>query len=458
MTQISLIPPTAGGARPLGPHNTRLHGSWLLVARVGTISLSLALLALFFVMLPAMIGFLETPCAGGNCPLTPEQVQHLGALGLTAGSYATFYMALLLISSIPSLMVAVLLFWRRSDDWMALLAALQVGNLSGNIVGAAGIWQTPAFVLHVSSLVLFYLYFSIFPSGRFVPRWSVVIVLGYLVFQVAPYFVSSDRVLTGLGGPLNAFFYGNLLFSQIYRYWRFSGPVERQQTKWVVFGLIVVLLALNAYWVFYTFIPSLRQPDSLYAPLVYPIFLFISASSPLFIGVAILRYRLWDIDTLINKALVYGSLTGLLGALYAGLIIGLEHLVGLFGGMAAQNPVVLVISTLAIAALFQPVRRRIQHLIDRRFYRRKYDAEKTLAGFSATLRNEVDLEQVRGQVLAVVNETMQPAHVSLWLRAPERQAMQEAWRSGAPAGTTSQRPPNATSVEDRQSSAEGDQR
>jgi hypothetical protein len=143
---------------------------------------------------------------------------------------------------------------------------------------------------------------------------------------------------------------------------------------------------------------------------------------PLSIGIAVLRYRLWDIDTLINKALVYGLLTALLGALYAGLIIGLTALAGVItGGAATNQPVVLVIATLAIAALFQPARHRLQSLIDRRFYRRKYDAEKTLAAFSATLRNEVDLEQLRAQIIAVVRETMQPAHVSLWLRTPERQ-------------------------------------
>jgi hypothetical protein len=150
----------------------------------------------------------------------------------------------------------------------------------------------------------------------------------------------------------------------------------------------------------------------------FPGLLYVSI--PLSVGVAILRYRLWDIDTIINKALVYSLLTGLLGALYAGLIIGLEHLVALFGGTAAQNPVALVVSTLAIAALFTPARRRIQNFIDRRFYRRKYDAARTLAAFSATLRNEVDLEQLRAHLLAAVQETMEPAHMSLWLRSPER--------------------------------------
>ncbi len=139
---------------------------------------------------------------------------------------------------------------------------------------------------------------------------------------------------------------------------------------------------------------------------------------PICIGIAILRYRLWDIDVLINRALVYGSLTGLLAAAYAGLIIGLESLGRLFTAQASQ-PVVLVISTLVIAALAGRVRRRLQSLIDHRFYRRKYDAEKTLAGFSATLRQEVDLAQLQTQLLAVVQETMQPEQVALWLRQPD---------------------------------------
>jgi hypothetical protein len=125
------------------------------------------------------------------------------------------------------------------------------------------------------------------------------------------------------------------------------------------------------------------------------------------------------VDVLINKALVYGGLSGTLVAVYFVLIIGLQSLIGRFTAQTTQ-PVVIVSSTLAIAALFQPLRRRIQRLIDRRFYRKKYDAAKTLAAFSTTLRNEVDLEQLRTQLIAIVNETMQPGHVSLWLRSTEQ--------------------------------------
>jgi len=143
--------------------------------------------------------------------------------------------------------------------------------------------------------------------------------------------------------------------------------------------------------------------------------------APPSIAISLLRYRLWEIDLLINRTLVYGVLTVSLALLYAGLIIGLQSLVHLLTGTISEQPLVIVASTLAIAALFQPLRHRLQAIIDRRFYRRKYDAARTIAEFSATLRNEVDLNQLREHLLAVVQETMQPAHVSLWLRKTDQE-------------------------------------
>ena len=140
---------------------------------------------------------------------------------------------------------------------------------------------------------------------------------------------------------------------------------------------------------------------------------------PIAIGIAILRYRLYEIDTLINRTLVYGTLTAALVAVYFGGVATTQAIFRALTGQEEQPQLAIVVSTLIIAALFNPLRRRIQSFIDRRFYRRKYDAAKTLEEFSTKLRDETDLEALRDDLVGVVRETMQPAHVSLWLR-PER--------------------------------------
>ncbi len=186
--------------------------------------------------------------------------------------------------------------------------------------------------------------------------------------------------------------------------------VERQQIKWLLYA--------GAIWFVGNILRTLIFPLLVEARWgVWVGYLLVGVGGlggPIAIGIAILRYRLYDIDVLINRTLVYGSLTAMLVALYFGGIVVLQRMFVLLTGQ--QSTLAVVASTLAIAALFNPLRRRVQGFVDRRFYRRKYDARKTLEAFSTKLKNETDLEALNNDLVGVVRETMQPAHVSLWLR------------------------------------------
>ncbi len=204
---------------------------------------------------------------------------------------------------------------------------------------------------------------------------------------------------------------------------RRAGRVERQQIKWLAYGGAVVVGA-----VFVSSVISTIWSEDLGISLIIIGLLGV----PIFTGVAILRYRLYDIDIVINRTLVYAVLTALLAAGYFGTIMALQGVGSLVyqvpfrAIIGQQSTLAVVASTLTIAALFNPLRRRIQSFIDRRFYRSKYNAAKTLEGFSTKLRDETDLEALSGDLIGVVTETMQPAHVSLWLRpgtAPQRRQL-----------------------------------
>ena len=194
--------------------------------------------------------------------------------------------------------------------------------------------------------------------------------------------------------------------------------VERQQLKWFTYGMILSLLMLCIIIILVLFTTGNGAGAIFFYLAVVPI--------PVSAGIAMLRYRLYDIDILINRTLVYGSLTAILAALYVVLVLGLQFLFDrVIGPAAASSPLILVGSTLAIAALFHRLRRSIQQIIDHRFYRHKYDARRIVANFSATLREEVELTQLSEQLLAVVQETMQPAHVSMWLRKDAQRSKQD---------------------------------
>jgi hypothetical protein len=283
-------------------------------------------------------------------------------------------------------------------------------------------WGFIVQIINFLGSVSIYLFFYLFPSGHFDRPWIVWLTASMILFEIADVFFpspSSSSFLILLYTVLFLIFTVAMLVIQIYRYRRVSTPIQRAQTKWVVFGAVLGLTGyLVGVLVVFLLLNQVLHVGMLTFMLGYTIVDIFLLSFPLFIAIAILRSRLWDIDILINRALVYGTLSVSLLLLYAGCIIGLQFLLS---GFTAGNNLAIVASTLAIAALFQPLRLRIQQGIDRRFYRRKYDAVRIVAAYGATLRNEVDLSQLSEHLVAVVQETMQPAHISLWLRETNRE-------------------------------------
>jgi len=209
--------------------------------------------------------------------------------------------------------------------------------------------------------------------------------------------------------------WGGGVAAQIYRFWHVSNAEERQQTKWVVYGiavfipLILVLLTL----------PPFSQYGDTATLYSLPQMLFLGTENmflcviPVSIGIAVLRSRLWDIDLVIRRTLVYSVLTVILGLVYFG---GVTLLQSLFAGLSGQSSsAALVISTLLIAALFNPLRRRIQDFIDRRFYRQKYNAEQALMQFAGAARSETELDVLSNKVTQVANESLHPEFSQVWL-------------------------------------------
>ena len=215
------------------------------------------------------------------------------------------------------------------------------------------------------------------------------------VLQVLVDFIAFPMMLVGLGAVI----------SVLVRFRRARGD-ERQQIKWFASAA-----ALSLLWIIVFGQSTRGLPEAIVALS----FLLVIPSIPIATGIAILRYRLYDIDLIINRTLVYGSLTLMLALVYFGGVTVTQALFTALTGQEEQPQLAIVVSTLVIAALFTPLRRRIQSFIDRSFYRRKYDAAKTLEEFSMKLRDDTDLDALSDDLVGVVRETMQPAHVSLWL-------------------------------------------
>ena len=397
------------------PSNIR----WRVVTRAAWFLVLGAGIALQILDYPAATAQVETlcsatPCANGQ--LTLAQVQELARLGLSLNSYVAYMTILNLAFPLVFLAVGALLFWRKPNDRMAFMASFTLvafGLGSTAVTGTAPFVQVLTMLYLAIGNVCLMLFVFLFPDGRFVPPWMRWVAIPGILIQVLTAFFPVNAIINGLavvGIPIG-------LLIQIYRYRRVSTPAQRQQTKWVIFGLVI---ALSGFGILSTLVgsnPQQTTPDPLISMLINTGMTLFFMVIPFSIGMAILRSRLWDIDIIIRRTLVYGALTALLALLYFGGVVVLQEILRAVTGQTSD--LAIIVSTLAIAALFVPLRRRVQDVIDRRFYRRKYDAQQVLARFAQTARDEVVLEELSQELLSVVSETMQPASGSLWLNQTE---------------------------------------
>jgi hypothetical protein len=419
--------------------DTRVPRRWQNTVRAIWFAFAFLLIAISIAGIPAYFNELRTACLDEACPLlaiSPQEANVLRDFGLALDFYAGYIIIVGEIIVVGTMaLLAGLIFWRKSDDWMGLLVSLTlllaINGLSNADDAFASLYPSlrlPYDILSSLAGVPIVLLLYLFPSGRFVPGWTRFVAIIFtgtaLIDPILRASVSQTQ--SGEMSIFGAFMFLGCLavgvVAQIYRFRSVSSPSQRQQTKWVVFGLTSLILSV------FIWIPLVEvfplQPGLArltfntigFGLLVVPLILVF----PISVFFSILRYRLWDIDTLINRALVYALLTGSLALVYFGSVMLLQYLFRAFTGQESQFSMVL--STLAIAALFRPLQRRIQDAIDRRFYRRKYIAEHVLSQFEATVRDEVDLDSLTGTLLTVVKETMQPEGVTLWLAESERYA------------------------------------
>ena len=399
------------------------------------IALAALSLAVLIASLPAYMTQLQNVCAGVTCAygqLSPDSVHTLDDLGLSTGHYAIFSVVLVIASSLVWFGVGVVIFWRtwgRSNDWFALLVALML------VLGSPGItiralgespweWQWSARFVFFLGKVLAALFLTLFPDGRFVPRWIrwfVVIwipLMGFLsLFSGLPF---SAKIESPFLANLIVVVIGLILIflgGQFYRYRRVSGTVERQQIKWVVFGMAIGYLVTIVFALAVLLFPSqLADTGSLYFGVVLvPVLTVFPLLVPLSIGIATLRYRLLDIDVLINRTLVYGTLTACVVALYVLVVGSLGVLLQIQG-----NLIVSLLATGFVAVLFYPLRNRLQRAVNRLMYGERDDPNAVLSRLGSRLEATLAPEEVLPALVETVAQALKLPYVAIALKQVER--------------------------------------
>jgi hypothetical protein len=371
---------------------SHLRGRWLLLTRVVWFCILGLTIGLLVFSVPLRIESLLRRCDRPDCDptrLTSAEMQVLEQTG-SVSLYVGYQIALNTAFVLMFCAAATLIFWRKSDtriglyvSTMLLIYSLGATSTVDYLLVSYPALTTPAMLLNVVGGILLGVFFYLFPDGRFVPRWTVWLVPLVVVREFANSFLPYSPLPTVLVFAVLA----TGLYAQVYRYRRVSGLVQRQQTKWFVYGMVIGVVGIVAVLTLSNFIsPQAVRTSILVGPIVGTVFYLLILLLPLTLMAAILRYRLWDIDILINRTLVYLPLTAIIAGVFAAAIALSQRLfLGLTGSTSLLTT---VLTTLVVVALFTPLKERLQGLVDRRF-KEHSDAGKRLHGFEEQVRKRM---------------------------------------------------------------------
>jgi signal transduction histidine kinase len=401
------------------PH---LTGRWRILAQAGWVIFALGCLSLFVWSLPQVYRIYAA--FNANTAPPPGVVRAgLAALGISERLYVIIRASSIAAVAFIFLAIGALIFWRKSDELPALIFSLQL-----LLFGTIFVMSTPLATFSLSppvefivtiTFASFFISAYLLPDGRFVPNWTRWLVVVWVTDVAGQSLFSGTLLDTNtwppfLSIPLTLLLAGSCIGALVYRYRRVSGPIQRQQLKWIVFGLAVTIGFFLAYWTPISLLPSLARSASataLYELIGETILVFSFALMPLAMGIAILRYRLWDIDPLVNRILVYGALTASVISIYA-LVVG--YFAAIF--QLRDNPVVSLLAAGIVAVLFQPLRELLQRGVNRLMFGRRDDPYAVISGLGRRLEATLTPDALLHTIVSTVREALKLPYAAIRLR------------------------------------------
>ncbi len=410
--------------------NARLGEHWLIPVRIVIVIVAVLALAVFIVGVLLNFAQFRTVCTPLSCAdgqLTPQSAQALQALGLSLDAYAIMNVVFLVIQALVYYVLAAIIFWQRSDEWLTVcvvvffLAAPTI-SLSQPMTALPPVFLGTLASVQYLGVVTFILIGYLFPNGRFVPRWTLPLAAGGLIVVGIQTFLPDVVWPPVLAGANWVSAFSVLAFAQIYRYRKVSSREQRQQTKWFVLGFTGVALVEMVHRLLPLIFPLLAQQNTLYAFISGTISGFSFLLIPLTIGFAILRYRLWDIDIIINRALVYGTLTVSIVSLYVLAVVSLGTLL-----QGQGNLFISLLATGLIAVLFQPLRLRLQRAVNRLMYGERDTPYTVISRLGQRLEATLAPEAVLPTIVETVAQALKLPYAAITLKQQGELALEASY-------------------------------